>query len=81
MTKKEAMKLIASHYERIKKIVLMSENKYFPNNKGCYHEDITQDLLQLNNHLYEEAQEMDLTPLTLPTFFDNIVKTYAGANG
>ena len=45
------------------------------------YEDITQDLLQLNNHLYEEAQEMDLTPLTLPTFFDNIVKTYAGANG
>ncbi len=36
--------------------------------------DITEDLLKLNNHLYEEAQEMDLTGLTLPTFFDNIVK-------
>lgn len=44
MTKKEAMKLIASNYNRMKKTVQMSENKYFPNNKGLYHEDITQDL-------------------------------------
>ena len=43
--------------------------------------DVTEDLLKDNNHLYEEAQEMDLTPLTLPTFFDNIIKKYAGANG
>jgi len=43
--------------------------------------DVTHDLLKDNNHLYEEAQEMDLTPLTLPTFFDNIVNKYAGANG
>ena len=43
--------------------------------------DITEDLLKDNNHLYEEAQEMDLTPLTLPNFFDKIVNTYAGANG
>ena len=39
--------------------------------------DVTKDLLKDNNHLYEEAQGMDLTPLTLPTFFDNIVKKYA----
>jgi len=39
--------------------------------------DVTEDLLKDNNHLYEEAQEMDLTPLTLPTFFDNIVNEYA----
>ena len=26
------------------------------------YEDITEDMLELNNHLYEEAQEMDLTP-------------------
>ena len=42
--------------------------------------DVTGDLLKDNNHLYEEAQEMDLTPLTLPTFFDNIVKEYAFGN-
>ena len=41
------------------------------------YEDITQDILELNNHLYEEAQEMDLTPLTLHGFFDRIVNKYA----
>ena len=39
--------------------------------------DITQEFLKLNNHLYEEAQEMDLTPLTLKGFFDSIVNKYA----
>jgi len=43
--------------------------------------DVTEDLLELNNHLYEEAQEMDLSPLTLPIFFDKIINKYAGANG
>ena len=41
------------------------------------YEDITEDMLELNNHLYEEAQEMDLTPLTLHGFFDRIVNKYA----
>ena len=36
--------------------------------------DITEELLIKNNHLFEEAQEMDITPLTLPTFFDRIVE-------
>mgnify|MGYP003150666281 FL=1 len=44
MTKKEAMRIIASKYDKMKRIAQMSENKYFPNNKGLYHEDITQDL-------------------------------------
>ena len=44
MTKKEAMKLIASKYNSMKRIAQMSENKYFPNNRGLYHEDVTQDL-------------------------------------
>ena len=43
--------------------------------------DITEEFLKLNNHLYEEAQEMDLSKLTLKGFFDNIIKKYAGANG
>ena len=43
--------------------------------------DVTEDLLKDNNHLYEEAQGMDLTPLTLHGFFDKIINTYAGANG
>ena len=45
------------------------------------YEDITEDMLELNNHLYEEAQEMDLTPLTLHGFFDNIVNKYAFGHG
>ena len=35
--------------------------------------DITKELLEENNYLYEEAENMDLSSLTLPTFFDNIV--------
>ena len=70
MTKKEAMKLIASHYERIKKIVLMSENKYFPNNKGCYHEDITQDLFV---KIQKEIEEIPNNKLEISKFLDRYV--------
>ena len=42
--------------------------------------DITEELLLDNNHLYQQAQEMDLSLLTLPVFFDNIVSDYAGIN-
>tara|TARA_Y100000593_G_scaffold92952_1_gene186152 strand:+ start:657 stop:1601 length:945 start_codon:yes stop_codon:yes gene_type:complete len=43
--------------------------------------DVTQDLLKANNHLYEEAREMDLSKLTLRGFFDNIVNEYAYGHG
>ena len=43
--------------------------------------EVTNDLLKENDHLYEEAQEMDLSTLTLPTFFDKIITEYAGVNG
>ena len=43
--------------------------------------DITEDLLLENEHLFQEAQVMSLIPLTLPTFFDNIVNTYAFGHG
>tara|TARA_B100000686_G_scaffold208956_1_gene215861 strand:- start:434 stop:1390 length:957 start_codon:yes stop_codon:yes gene_type:complete len=36
-------------------------------------EDITREMLKENNHLYEQAKVMDLTPLTLKYFFDSIV--------
>ena len=36
--------------------------------------DITENLLIENDHLYQKAQTMDLTSLTLPNFFDKIVK-------
>ena len=38
--------------------------------------DVTEELLLANNHLFEEAQTMDLSNLTLPKFFDNIVDKY-----
>ena len=38
--------------------------------------DVTEELLLANNHLFEEAQTMDLSNLTLPKFFDNIVDRY-----
>ena len=34
--------------------------------------DVTEELLLANNHLFEQAQTMDLSNLTLPKFFDNI---------
>jgi len=36
--------------------------------------DVTEELLIDNEHLYLKAHEMDITPLTLPYFFDKIVK-------
>ena len=45
------------------------------------YKDIDEELLKVNNYLYEEAQTMDLYRLTLPTFFDKIVSEYVGVNG
>jgi hypothetical protein len=36
--------------------------------------EVTQELLIENDNLYQQAQTMDLTSLTLPHFFDKIVK-------
>jgi len=36
--------------------------------------EVTKELLLENDHLYQRAQQMDLSKLTLPNFFDNIVK-------
>ena len=43
--------------------------------------DITKDLLLENEHLFQQAQEMDLTRLTLRGFFDNIISEYAYEHG
>ena len=39
--------------------------------------DITKDLLLENEHLFQQAQKMDLKGLTLRGFFDNIINKYA----
>ena len=36
--------------------------------------DVTEELLLANDHLFQKAQTMDLSGLTLPTFFDRIVE-------
>ena len=36
--------------------------------------DVTEELLIVNDHLFQKAQTMDLSGLTLPTFFDRIVE-------
>ena len=38
--------------------------------------DVTEELLLANDHLFQQAQTMDLSDLTLPKFFDNIVNRY-----
>ena len=43
--------------------------------------DINKDLLLENEHLFQQAQEMDLTRLTLRGFFDNIINEYAHEHG
>jgi len=43
--------------------------------------DINQDLLLENEHLFEQAQKMDLKPLTLHGFFDKIITKYAFEHG
>jgi hypothetical protein len=37
--------------------------------------EVTEQLLISNDYLFQEAQKMDLTKLTLPYFFDNIIST------
>ena len=38
--------------------------------------DVTKDLLIENDHLFQQALEMNLSDLTLPKFFDNIIHRY-----
>ncbi len=38
--------------------------------------DITEELLLANDDLFQQAQTMDLSDLTLPKFFDNIIDKY-----
>jgi hypothetical protein len=36
--------------------------------------EVTKDLLDENDHLYQLAMSLDLTPLTLPYFFDKVIE-------
>ena len=43
--------------------------------------DISKDLLLENEHLFQQAERMDLKGLTLHDFFDNIINKYAFGHG
>jgi len=43
--------------------------------------DITKDLLLENEHLFQQAERMDLKGLTLRGFFDNIINEYVHEHG
>ena len=43
--------------------------------------EVTKELLLENEHLFQQAQEMDLKGLTLRGFFDNIINKYAFGHG
>ena len=36
--------------------------------------EVTKDLLEENDHLYQLAMSLDITPLTLPYFFDKVIE-------
>ena len=62
-------------------IVFCGYGVYAPEYEWDDYKDIDEELLKVNNYLYEEAQTMDLSRLTLPTFFDKIVSEYAHEHG
>ena len=43
--------------------------------------EVTKELLLENEHLFQQAREMDLKGLTLRGFFDNIINKYAFGHG
>ena len=68
----------------LRRVPVMKESKYFRRlMKGwpvLFVDDwseVTEELLKASEHLYEEAQKMDLSPLDLNVMFDKIVKSYA----
>ena len=75
MNKKKALNLIVSKYEMIKKVVLSTEEKYFPENKGMYHEDITQDLFI---KIQKELDETEEDESSISEFVDHylVAQTY-----
>ena len=44
MTREEAIKIVVKQYKELKKLALNIENNIAPENKGMYHQDVTQDL-------------------------------------
>ena len=65
----------------MRRVPIMTRDSYlqklFENNPVLFvdkYSDVTEELLLANDHLFQKAQTMNLSGLTLPTFFDRIVE-------
>ena len=71
MTRDEAIKIVVKQYEELKKLALNIENKIAPENKGMYHQDVTQDLyIKIQNEIDSIQNEPD----QLQDFIDERIK-------
>lgn len=69
MTKKEALEILWSNYDKIKKIVFNIESNY--TYKGLYHEDLTHDLyLKIQNEIDKIPEEPTQVKKFLDRFYD-----------
>lgn len=69
MTKKEALEILWSNYDQIKKIVFNIESNY--TNKGLYHEDLTHDLyVKIQNEIDKIPEEPTQVKKFLDRFYD-----------
>ncbi len=69
MTKKEALEILWSNYDQIKKIVFNIESNY--TYKGLYHEDLTHDLyLKIQNEIDKIPEEPTQVKKFLDRFYD-----------
>ena len=65
------------HFLRVSDLSYNEIQKLFENYPVLFvdkYSDATEELLIANDHLFQKAQTMDLSGLTLPTFFDRIVE-------
>tara|TARA_R100001443_G_scaffold16126_2_gene25944 strand:+ start:609 stop:1184 length:576 start_codon:yes stop_codon:yes gene_type:complete len=72
MTIKQAMEYLAKKFNEFKKTALDTENKYFSNNKGMYHQDVTQDLYL---KIYEELEKTKEEPTEIFKLLDRYTKS------
>ena len=71
MTREEAIKIVVKQYKELKKLALNIENNIAPENKGMYHQDVTQDLfIKIQN----EIDSIENEPNKLDEFVEERIK-------
>ena len=81
MTRDEAIKIVIKQYKELKNLALNIENNIAPENKGMYHQDVTQDLyIKIQNEIDsienepEELKEFIDTRIKKPVFYFTTIK-------